>query len=190
MTAMIALLLGVSPTPPAQPAPMLGAWESNCLAIGEGGRHGVITRVTITRKRLHAVSQVFETRACDVPTFKVDFRGTLLPVQVDGGRWLLRHHVRAITLTPQAAAVVAQYNRADSASSGCGMKGWKLGVPRSVAGRRCAPIDFAPLGALLYDAAWTDEEELRFGAFPLVWSNRAAKLRPSRPLSQSFRRVR
>jgi hypothetical protein len=190
MTAMIALLVGVSPIASAQPAPMLGAWESSCLPIGEGGRHGVITRVTITRKRLHAVSQVYETRACDVPAFKVEYRGTLLPVQVDGGRRLLRHHVRAITLTPQAAAVVAQYNRADSPSPGCGMKGWKLGVARSVAGRRCAPIDFAPLGTLLYDAAWTDGQELRFGAFPLVWSNRSAELRPVRPLPQSFRRVR
>jgi hypothetical protein len=189
MTVMIALLLGVSTTALAQPAPMLDVWESSCLPIGEGGRHGVITRVTITRNRLRAVSQVFETRACDVPTFKVEFRGTLLPAQETGGRWLLRHRVRAITLTPQAAAVVAQYNRAGSPSSGCGMKGWKLGVARSVAGRRCAPIDFAPLGTLLYDAAWTDGEELRFGAFPLVWSNRSAELRPARPLQQSFRRV-
>ncbi|MBB3911577.1 hypothetical protein [Sphingomonas desiccabilis] len=190
MTAIVALLLLLGASPPVQPPPIHGIWETACLPIGENGRHGVVTRVTLTHRRLQAVSQVYETRACDVPTFKLHFRGTLLPVQVDGGRWLLRHHVRAITLTPQAAAVVAQYNRADSPSSGCGMKGWKLGVARSVAGRRCAPIDFAPLGTLLYDAAWTDGEELRFGAFPEAWSNRSAGQRPTRPLPQSFRRVR
>ncbi|MFZ3484015.1 hypothetical protein [Sphingomonas sp. 3-13AW] len=190
MTATVALLLLLGVSPPVRPLPVLGTWETPCLPIGERGRHGVITRVTLNNRRLQAVSQVYETRACDVPTFKLHFRGTLLSLQAPSGRWLLRHRVRAITLTPQAQAVVAQYNRTDGPTSGCGMQGWKLGVARSVAGRRCAPIDFAPVGALLYDGAWIDGEGLRFGAFPQIWSNRSAALRPDRPLPQSFRRVR
>lgn len=175
---------------PAPARPIDGIWETDCMPLGKNGRHGVVTRVTIDGAKMEAVAQVHATPACAMPTFKMFFKGRIDEAS-DAMPSALRLTVQAIDLTPQHRAVVDQYNRNDDEGPhGCGLSGWQLDQAQSVAGQSCAPFQFAKIGTTLYDAAWVDADgSMRFGAFPMLWSNDAEDKRPKQPLPVVYHRI-
>lgn len=159
---------------------LAGEWTSDCLPIGKNGRHGSITRVRINDREIVATSQIYAKNSCQTPTVQVNYRGTLSDVSVKEQYINFTHAVRAITFTPNIDDVVRHYNKA-SDGAGCGLKDWKTNIPVSVAGRTCTPLSFAGEGVTLYDRAWLDDGDLRFGNFPFLWSAVSEADRPSKP---------
>ena len=159
-----------------------GEWETACLPIGENGRHGVITRIAFDGEDMQATAQVYATRACLAPTFMIRFSGAIKEV-AEGDPMPFSYRVTRIDLTPQDQAVVDQYNRVDGQRHGCGLSGWKLNSPQSVAGQECTPFKFATAGTIMYDSRWTASDgSIRFGAFPMIWSNDTSLNRPAKPI--------
>lgn len=157
-----------------------GEWTSDCLPIGKNGRHGSVTRVRISNREIVATSQIYAKSSCQTPTVQVNYTGTLSDVSVKEHYSDFTHRVRVITFTPNIDDVVRHYNTA-SDGAGCGLKDWKTNIPVSVAGRTCTPFSFAGEGVTLYDRAWLDDGDLRFGSFPFLWSAVSAADRPSKP---------
>lgn len=179
---------------PPEPIPatgLTGKWESDCLPIGRGGRHGFVTRIRIDGDRIDAQSQVYTTSNCQTQTFKLTYNGEIVQRQTDDGKVLFQHRVQSITLTPQAEAVVVQYNREDGERHGCGLNGWQINVAKSVAGESCAPFSFAAEQTILHDVAWIDgDNHLRFGAFPMLWTNSSSDRTPAHPLENLYHRMK
>jgi hypothetical protein len=185
--AVIILALDFSPPSSLESANPEGKWASACQPIGKGGRHGFVTRITIHGDRVDAHAQMYATNQCRTPTLYLTYEGRVTTRQGRNGRAELDHTVQSITLTPQSADVVAQYNL--GADQGCGLSGWQLNVGKSVAGSRCDPFFFPGKGTPLYDTVWIGVDGLRFGAFPTVWANNSASKRPTQPLPTIYRRV-
>jgi hypothetical protein len=185
--AGIILAAGVSPPASIGGATPDGSWASACQPIGKGGRHGLVTRITIHGNRVEAHAQMYATNGCQTPTFYLTYSGRFTTRRGRDGSIELDQTVQSITLTPQAADVVSQYNLAGE--HGCGLKRWQLNAKKSVAGKRCEPFSFPTKGTALYDTIWIDGDALRFGAFPLVWTNISADKRPTQPLPAIYRRV-
>lgn len=164
-----------------------GNWASACQPIGKGGRHGLVTRITIHGDRVEARAQMYATNQCQTPTYYLTYAGLVTARHRRDGGIELDHTVRSITLTPQTADVVSQYNL--EGDHGCGLKGWQLNVGKSVAGKRCNPFSFPTEGTPLYDTVSIDENGLRFAAFPMVWTNISVDKRPTQPLPTIYRRV-
>lgn len=188
--ALAGLALAVGTTASAPQAPvnsLVGNWISECQPIGKGGRHGIITRVNLADDQIDAETQMFATSECKSPVLKVNYRGTATIQQAYNRHVSITHTVDQIDLTPQAPDVVAQYNLGDE--HGCGLDAWQINVPKSVAGRRCSPFSFPVKGTTLFDSAWTDGNKVRFGAFPMIWTNTAADKRPTDALPVIYRRT-
>lgn len=174
-------------TPQPRLSSVMGKWISECQPIGKGGRHGIVTRVTLTDGQVEAETQMFATRECKAPVLKVSYRGTATIQQAENGPISIDHTVDQIVLTPQAADVVAQYNLGDD--HGCGLDGWQINVAKSVAGRRCDPFVFPLKGTTLFDSAWVGGNTLRLGAFPMIWTNTVVDRRPNEALPTTYRRM-
>ncbi|MDH2135286.1 hypothetical protein N5J77_29615 [Sphingobium yanoikuyae] len=190
MFALAGFVLAVGTTASAsqpQPNSLMGNWISECQPIGKDGRHGIITRVTLADGQVEAETQMFATSECKAPVLKVNYRGAATIQQANNGSVSIDHSVDQIDLTPQAPDVVAQYNLGDE--HGCGLDGWQINVPKSVAGRRCNPFSFPLKGTTLFDSAWIDGNGLRFGAFPMIWTNTIADRRPTGALPATYRRA-
>ena len=151
-----------------------------------GGRHGSITQIEIHGDQVRAEVQMYATDACALPTFKLTYHGHVTIRQVSAGTFSFDQTAESLILTPQADDVVAQYNL--PGDHGCGLKGWERNVPKSVMGQRCGLFMFPTRGTTLYDMVWTDADTLRFGQFPLAWSNVTVDSRPAQPLPQIYRR--
>jgi len=187
--ALAGIIFAADVNPPASVggATPEGNWASACQPIGKGGRHGLVTRITIYGDRVEAHAQIYATNHCQTPTFYLTYSGRVTSRQGRDGRIELDQTVRSITLTLQAADVVSQYNL--EGDHGCGLKGWQLNVGKSVAGKRCDPFSFPTEGTPLYDTVWIDGDGLRFGAFPMMWTNISVDKRPTQPLPTIYRRV-
>ncbi|MFV0625333.1 hypothetical protein ACBY01_15155 [Sphingomonas sp. ac-8] len=187
--ALAGIILAANVSPPASVggATPDGNWASDCQPIGKGGRHGLVTRITIRGNRVEAHAQMYATSQCQTPTFYLTYAGRFTTRPDRDGSIELDHTVRSITLTAQAADVVSQYNL--EGDHGCGLKGWQLNTGKSVAGKRCDPFSFPTEGTPLHDKVWIDADGLRFGAFPMVWTNISAGKRPTQPLPTIYRRV-
>lgn len=159
---------------------LTGEWTSDCLPIGKNGRHGVVTRVRITGREIVATSQVYAKSSCQMPTVQVNYRGALSDVAVKERYIDFTHTVQTITFTPNIDDVVRHYNNAAD-GAGCGLKDWNTNIAASVAGRTCTPFSFASAGVMLYERAWLDDDDLRFGNFPFLWSAVTEADRPSKP---------
>ncbi|MBB5665031.1 hypothetical protein GGE68_003228 [Rhizobium leguminosarum] len=166
-----------------------GEWTSDCLPIGKNDRHGYITRITIIGQQLTATSQVYAKSSCQTPTVQVNFKGELIQEQADGDRARIEVAVHSITTTPNIQDVVDHYNRDTADQAGCGLKGWEENVPLSVAGKTCGPFSFAAEGTHLFDAVWIEGDQLRFGAFPTIWTNTSPDKTPSKPLETAYHRT-
>lgn len=176
--AGFAFAVGTTASPPQrQLNSLMGNWISECQPIGKDGRHGIITRVNLADGQIEAETKMFATSECKALVLKVNYRGTATIQQSDNGPASIIHTVHQIDFTPQAPDVVAQYNLGDD--HGCGLDGWRINVPKSVAGRRCNPFSFPTKGTTLFDSAWIDGNGLRFGAFPMIWTNTTADRRPN-----------
>lgn len=185
--AGIILAAGVSPSAPVGAITPNGNWVSDCQPIGKGGRHGLVTRITIHGGHIEARAQMYATNECQTATFYLTYRGDVTSRRGRDGSIEFDQTVQSITLTPQAADVVSQYNL--NGEHGCGLKGWQLNAEKSVAGESCEPFSFPSEGTLLYDAIWIDGYGLRFGAFPMIWMNTSADKRPKQPLPVRYHRV-
>jgi hypothetical protein len=170
---------------PGAAAQLDGSWVSDCLPIGQGGRHGYITTIRFDRDRIEARSQVYARNSCDTPTFRVDYEGRVIHLQALGDRTSLRHRALSVTLTPQDPSVVEIYNRE---GGGCGLRAWQIGAARSVAGRSCGPYSFPTEQSTLFDSIWTDPDgPIRFAAFPIIWIDDPEAV-PAQPSENRFRR--
>lgn len=184
-----ALAIGTAATPyQRQPNSLMGHWNSKCQPIGKDGRHGIITHINLAAGQIDAETQMFATSKCETPVLKVKYHGTATVRHTDSGSFSIDHIVRQIDLTPQASDVVAQYNLGDD--HGCGLDKWQVDVPKSVAGRRCNPFSFPVTGTVLFDSAWMDGDELRLGAFPMIWTNATADKRPDDALPIIYHRIK
>lgn len=189
-TALSLFVIGAAPAAPT-PTPRVGwidgRWSSDCTPIGKNGRHGFIVSVTIRGKSIEATSQTYAHNNCDTPTVRVVYRGRIV-LRANGAASTGSDHIVdfdhvavAVTMTANDPEVVAIYN-ADNANAGCGFGGgWRLNVPRSIAGRACAPFTFPASGARFYERAWRNGLQLRIGGFPLVWTNTSPDKRPTAP---------
>lgn len=166
-----------------------GEWTTDCLPIGKNGRHGYVTRVTVSDNEIKATSQLYATSQCQTPTVQVNFTGSLIHDRDEGGKIHIEHVVRTLTTTPNIKAVVDHYNKETADGAGCGMTGWQENVPVSVAGKTCGLFTFAAVGTHLYDSAWLEGNQLRFGAFPVAWTNTSAEKTPSQPLATIYYRT-
>lgn len=166
-----------------------GEWTTDCLPIGKNGRHGHVTRITITDNEIKATSQIYAKSQCQTPTVQVNFTGSLIHGRNEGGQVRIEHVVRTLTTTPNTKDVVDHYNKETSDNAGCGLTGWQENVPLSVAGKTCGPFTFAAEGTHLYDSAWVAGNQLRFGAFPVAWTNTSAEKIPSKPLETIYYRT-
>lgn len=98
------------PAAGAATAALDGQWVSDCLAMGKGGRHGTIVRLTIARTRIDAVAQTYAHATCDVPTIETRLTARLDRVAASGSRLDAAVVVRDVTLTPEHPDVVAAWN--------------------------------------------------------------------------------
>lgn len=172
---------------PVKAAGLEGHWASDCQPIGKNGRHGVAIQITIKGERMRAEAQMYATNACQTPTFKLSYRGSIVFQRLADGSIVFDHMVRSIILTPQASDVVIQYNM--EGDHGCGLQGWKINVQKSVAGKTCYPFSFPIEGTTLHDVAWLNGDALRLGAFPILWSNTVSAKRPTKPSSTVYHKV-
>ena len=167
-------------------APKLeGEWVSDCTPIGVDGRHGQIIRLVITRNRIEATGLLYAHNTCDVPTIRSEYSGAIRQITEGVGRLELDYEVRDATFTILRDDIVAIYNK----SAGCGLADWQIDKPKSVAGRRCTPIDLPARGQMLFESAWVAGAELRLGAFPLLSANSSPEARPVIPGPMAFHRV-
>ena len=166
-----------------------GNWASDCTPIGKGGRHGIITRITIKDGAIEARARIYAKNDCQTPALDVDYRGVDVQTRKNEDRILFQHTVASITLTPLSEAIVAQYNLVDEKVHGCGLKGWELNVPKSVAGRTCDPFYFALERTTLYDTAWIADGAAQFANLPMIWTNTDADRATSKPLPVRYNRT-
>ena len=171
------------------PTSMEGEWTSDCLPIGKNDRHGTIIRLTIRDGVLDGKSQVFARADCQMPTVQVSFMGELVKAVSGDGPLDLDVLVKELTTTPNRPDVVEHYNRATEDRAGCGLTDWQVNRPTSTAGLTCGPFTWPKVGVHLYERAWVKSDELRFGAFPLRWSNTSPEKRPSEPSAVTFYRT-
>jgi hypothetical protein len=186
---LFATLLAASVAIPVQAEGLDGNWVSDCTPIGKGVRHGIITRIAIKDGAIEASARLYAKNDCQTPTLEVDYHGTDLQTRKNEDSILFHHTVASITLTPLSEAVVAQYNLVDGEVHGCGLKGWALNVPKSVAGRTCDPFYFAQERTTLYDAAWIADDAVQFASLPMIWTNADAGRRTSKPLPVRYNRA-
>jgi hypothetical protein len=170
------------------PSPLEGVWETGCVPIGKGGRHGYVTRLTVAGKKVTVTSQLYARNDCDRPTILTEYSGELTRLTRRDGTIDFDHVVRDATMKVDAADALAMYN-SGAPDHGCGMSGWQLGVARSVAGKTCAIFVMPALDATLYERAWIQGETLRVGSFPVEWSNTTPDKRPAAPGQLTFMRV-
>lgn len=168
----VALLLAASAlssetrADPVVPASLQGEWTTDCLPIGQGGRHGMISRLEIDGSgRMSAWSQVFASNALSVT-----------------------HRVGTLLLKTNQDEVTAIYNDTKK-PAGCGLTGWQTNIARPVDGRTCAVFDLPETGDMLLDRAWVDGTRLTFGSYPLKWTIRSKGNLPSAPGPVSFYRT-
>lgn len=164
-----------------------GRWKTGCVPIGKNGRHGFITTLEISDNSLLAVSQLYAHSDCDTPTVRTHYSGRILASQAHDRAVDVDHVVQSIRMTVDAADVVEAYNKP---GEGCGIAGgWRLGTPRSIEGRTCAPWTFPIAGTRLYERMWLTGGQLRIGSFPIVWTNTAPDRRAAAPGALVFTRV-
>ncbi len=184
---ILVLALLASPIAEAPPSPLEGSWKTGCAPIGEKGRHGFITTLTVRGDTLAVAAQLYAHADCDTPTVRARYVATIAAVRPRDGAIDVDHVVETIDVTLDAPDVVQLYN---APGSGCGFGGgWQQGVPRKVEGRRCAPFRFPDVGTRLFERGWLDGNRLRLGSLPTAWDNSAAERRPARPGELVFERV-
>lgn len=179
-----ALALAMLPAP----SPIEGSWKTGCVPIGQNGRHGLITRLTVEGSRLTVRSQLYAHDGCDRPTILTEYQGHLARVQPASGGVELDHAVRNVTMRIDAADVLPFYNSGE-AGAGCGLTAWELGVSRSVAGRTCTPFVLPAEDAMLYERAWIEGNTMRLGSLPMAWTNSTPEKRAAAPAPLVFERV-
>jgi hypothetical protein len=69
------------------------------------------------------------------------------------------------------------------------LKGWEENAALSVAGKTCGPSSFAAEGTHLFDTIWIEGNQLRFGAFPTVWTNTSPEKAPPKPSETAYYRT-
>ena len=167
---------------------LTGEWTTDCLPIGKNGRHGYVTKIKFADDMLTATSQLYAKNTCQTPTVQVNYSGELMADESRETYIDFSHKVMKITFTLTADDVTAFYNK-DFQTTGCGIADWKTNVAMSVAGRSCGPFSFAEEGTVLYDRAWTEGDQLRFGNFPSLWTAISAAQRPHKPIEVVFHRT-
>lgn len=165
-------------------SPLEREWVSDCTPVGLNGRHGQIVRLVITPSGIAATGQLYAHNSCDAPTIRSEYWGLIRRVSSSAARWELDYELSDVTFTILSDEVTAVYNK----SAGCGLTDWRINIPRSVAGRHCAPFDIPPHGQMLFESAWIAGEQLRLGAFPVLSTNRSAEMRPADPGPVVFHR--
>lgn len=188
-TYLLALAVPATAFAQEKPSNLNGEWTTDCLAIGKNDRHGYITRITIEDKEMTATSQIYAKNSCQTPTVQVNFKGELVHEESDGDLARIEYAVRSITTTPNIKDVVDHYNKDTPDQAGCGLKGWEENAALSVAGKTCGPFSFAAEGTHLFDTIWIEGNQLRFGAFPTVWTNTSPEKAPSKPSETAYHRT-
>lgn len=174
---------------PIIPASLQGEWTSDCLPIGQGGRHGMITYLAIDGSgRMSARSQVFASNACKVPTVQARYETEIVDLNEDNQAIRVAHKIDSIVLKTNQDEVTAIYNDT-SKPAGCSLTGWQTNIARPVDGQTCAVFDLPDAGEVLLDRAWADGTRLTFGAFPLKWTIRSESELPKVPSAVSFYRT-
>jgi hypothetical protein len=185
---LFAALLAANVVNSVQAEELAGSWASGCAPIGKGGRHGLITRITIKGEVIEASARMYAKIDCQTPVLDVNYRGVALQTHKNEDSISFQHTVASITLTPLSEAVVAQYNLDDGEVHGCGLKGWAPNVPKSVAGRTCDQFYFALERTTLYDTAWIANSAVQFASLPVIWTNTDADQRADKPLPARYNR--
>jgi len=174
---------------PVVPASVQGEWTTDCLPIGKGGRHGMITRLTIDgHGRMSAWSQVYASKACRVPTVQASYETQMIDLLENTEAIRIAHKVESLLLKTNQEEVTAIYNDS-SRPAGCGLTGWQTNIARPVDGRTCAVFDLPGLEEVLLDRVWADGNRLTFGAYPLKWTIRSETELPKAPSAVSFYRT-
>ena len=183
------VLTSESRADPIIPGSLQGEWTTDCLPIGQSGRHGMISRLVIDGTgRMSAWSQVFASNACRVPTVQALYQTRIVDLQEDSEAIRIAHEVGSIVLKTNQDEVTAVYNDT-SRPAGCGLTGWQTNIARPVDGRTCAVFDLPELNDVLLDRAWADGARLTFGAYPLKWTIRSERDLPNVPSAVSFYRT-
>jgi hypothetical protein len=159
-----------TPAPAANPTVAIqGNWVSDCLPLGQNGRHGLVIRITVTSDSFDASGRMFAHNVCDAPVFDFVDHAELGRTEPAAGGWDLRLTLMSATMTIKDKSVAALYAQ----RSKCGLATWQVDVPMPVEGRMCEPISFPSKGAILIAKARTTEDRLTiqdlavlFGAGP------------------------
>ena len=159
-----------TPAPAANPvAAIQGNWVSDCLPLGQNGRHGLVIRVTVTSDSFGASGRMFAHNSCDAPVFDFVDHAVLGRAEPISGRWDLHLTLVSATMTIKNKSVADLYAQ----SSKCGLATWQVDVPMPVEGRTCEPVSFPPTGTILIAKARATEDRLTiqdisalFGAAP------------------------
>lgn len=165
-----------------------GQWMSDCVPIGKNDRHGQTVKIQIVNSRMTATAQIYETNSCERPTVRVNYAGVITADEFNGIYIDFQHKVEKITFTLNTDNISKYYNK-NFREAGCGMTGWKTNESRSVTGKTCAPFSFAAEGITLYDRAWINANQLRFGGFPSAWHATSDAQRPTIPLQTFFNKI-
>lgn len=168
---------------------LTGEWTTNCLPIGKDGRHGYVSRVKIDNNAITATSQIYAKSSCQTPTVQVNFTGSLIQIRDEDEQIHIEHVVHILTMTPNIKDVVDHYNKQTDDQAGCGLSGWQENIPMSVTGKTCGLFSFSPEGTHLFDSAWIEKNQLRFGAFPVVWTNTSPEKAPLQPIETIYYRT-
>jgi hypothetical protein len=156
----------------AAAAALDGHWTSQCLAMGENGRHGTVFRLTIAHGRAEMIGQTYAHAACDTPTIETRLTGKLHRMSWQDDRFGATLTIGDVTMKPESADVVAIWNR-DPRRDWCATRQWRLDEAQSVAGGACvAGRRFPDRGARLIVHASKEGDTLRL-PYPLPGGNGA-----------------
>jgi len=163
---MLTLALVAALASPVAGTSLDGHWASPCLAMGKGGRHGTIFRLTVAGDAIELVGQTYAHADCDMPTIETRLTARLDTISERDQRIAATVTIDDVTMKPEAPEVVATWNRNPEAKS-CAAREWHLGGTQSVAGGACVPGHrFPRQGAKLEVQAFHDDDSLRL-PYPL-----------------------
>jgi hypothetical protein len=168
------------------PESLYGEWISDCVPVGQNGRHGLVVRLAIAPDQFESRGQMYARNSCDVPVIAATYAAEIREVRGGPEQLQLELKLLSATMTIEAEDVAALYRQ----GANCGLKDWRRDVPMPVDGKTCEPLAFPAKGAQVVQDVRISGDRLILN--PLPWFSRGADASPGviLPVSMTFHRKR
>ncbi len=164
-----------------------GNHYSDCHLIGQNDRHSFKMTAYMDKGDFYSAFQMFKDKSCEKPSLTVIYGSDFSLGLESNGLVEFDHtptHVFMVLLDEDVVDFYNDVNRKE----GCGIKDWKINMPKDVNGLYCHPYQMPTIGETLYDVIKYDDSVLQFGGIPYSWDITDSANRPTKVHSLKFKK--